>query len=133
MTPTLGRERVEGKRGGEYPDMASPLSTERAARNESVFRNANERIEQHLDDLSLLDGRSPFLCECDDPLCAQPVRLTAAEYEAIRAHSRRFVLAAGHSAGDAAVVERHDGYFVVEKRGAEGSLAEAFDPRMAGS
>src|SRR3954447_2612277 len=119
MTPTLGRERVEGKCGGEYPDMASPLSTERAARNESVFRNANERIEQHLDELSLLEGRSPFLCECDDPLCAEPVRLTAREYEAIRAHSRRFVLTAGHSAGDAAVVERNAGFVVVEKRGAE--------------
>jgi hypothetical protein len=110
--------------------MASPLSAERAARNESVFRNANERIQQHLGELSLLEGRSPFLCECDDPLCAEPVRLTAQEYEAIRSHSRRFVLASGHSAGDATVVERNAKFVVIEKRGAEGSLAETLDPRQ---
>ena len=114
--------------------MATPLSAERAARNESVFRDANERIEQRLDELSLLEGRSPFLCECEDPLCAQPVRLTPRQYEAVRAHSRHFFVACGHAVGgETRVIERHDEYDVVEKRGAEGVIAEELDPRRGPS
>lgn len=109
--------------------MASHLSAERAARNEAVFRKANEGIEQRLDELSLLDGRSPFLCECEDPLCMAPVRLTVEEYEAVRAHSARFLLARGHTFSDGVVVEHHEDCDVVEKQGIEGEVATALDPR----
>lgn len=124
---------MSDKPGGEHSDMASPLSAERAARNESVFRNANERIEQRLEDLSRLDGRSPFLCECEDPLCAEPVRLTAGEYETVRAHPPRFVVLRGHPAGDAHVVASEETFDVVEKQGAEGATAAELDPRKASS
>ncbi|MBE2317660.1 hypothetical protein DVA67_016885 [Solirubrobacter sp. CPCC 204708] len=112
--------------------MASQLSAERAARNESVFRNANERIEQRLGELSLLDGRSPFLCECEDPLCASPVRLSAEEYEAVRAHPQRFIVVPGHGAGEAKVT-RSEGYDIIEKHGAEGRVAADLDPRQGGA
>jgi hypothetical protein len=118
------------KGGGENPDMASGLSAERAARNESVFRNANERIEQRVEELSLSNGRSPFLCECEDPLCSQAVRLTAAEYEAVRAQPTRFVVAGGHPIGDADVVTDCGDYRVIEKRGTEGAVAAELDPRQ---
>jgi hypothetical protein len=121
---------VPDKRGGEHSDMTSGLSAERAARNESVFRDANERIERRLDELSLRDGRSPFLCECEDPLCAQPVRLTVEEYEAVRAHPRRFLVATAHSGAGTKTIERHDGFDVIEKLGTEGTVAAALDPRQ---
>src|SRR3954447_3076835 len=113
--------------------MASQLSAERAARNESVFRDANERIEQRLGDLSLLDERAPFLCECEDPLCARALRLTVEEYEAVRAHADRFIVAPGHSAGSATIVETHGGHLVVAKEGEEGALARELDPRRSGT
>src|SRR4051794_22617908 len=103
--------------------MASGLSAERAARNEAAFRRANEHIEQRLDELSLLDGRSPFLCECDNPLCTDPVRLTVEEYESVRAHPTRFVVAHGHSGPDTQTVQRGEHYQVIEKHGAAGEVA----------
>src|SRR5829696_6004974 len=109
--------------------MASGTSAERAARNESVFRSANERIEQRIEDLSLSNGRSPFLCECEDPLCTQPVRLSAEHYQAVRAHPTRFIIASGHPVGDADLIDHHDGYDVIEKRGTEGEVAAALHPR----
>jgi hypothetical protein len=124
---------IPGKHAGENPLMATGLSAERAARNEAVFRRANERIEQRLDDLSLADGRSPFLCECDDPLCTHPVRLTAAEYEAVRAHPTRFLVVSGHQAAHADTVGRHDQYDVIEKHGTAGDIAAALDPRSDGA
>lgn len=109
--------------------MATEPSAERAARNASVFREANERIEQRLDELSERDGRSPFLCECEDPFCARVVRLTVEEYEAVRAHPRRFFVARPHVVTDAEVVERHAEHDVIEKHGTEGDVAAALDPR----
>jgi hypothetical protein len=38
----------------------------------------------------------PFLCECMDPSCTEPVPMTLREYEAVRAHPRRFALVPGH-------------------------------------
>jgi hypothetical protein len=109
--------------------MTSALSAERAARNGAVLRRAHERIEQRLDELSLLDGRSPLLCECDNPLCTQPVRLTIEQYEAVRAHPTRFVVASGHQSGDTEIVARHQDHDVIEKRGTAGDIAAALDPR----
>jgi hypothetical protein len=117
------------KRLGKDADM-SGLSAERAARNESVFRDANERIEARLGELSLSDGRSPFLCECEDPVCTRPVRLTAAQYEAVRKHPDRFIIASAHMVDSADVISRHDGFQVIVKRGAEGSAAARLDPRQ---
>jgi hypothetical protein len=78
----------------------------------------------------LSNGRSPFLCECEDPLCTQPVRLTAEQYSAVRAHPTRFIVADGHLVGDAEIVAYRDGYTVIEKRGIEGAVAAELDPRQ---
>ena len=72
------------------------LSAERAAENESIFRNANERVEEQLGELTLEEGRSPFLCECEDVRCRTMLRLTREEYEHVRSEPNRFVLAPGH-------------------------------------
>jgi hypothetical protein len=109
--------------------MGTGIGAERAARNEAAFRRANERIEQRLDDLSLRDGRSPFLCECDNPLCTDPVRLTVAQYESVRAHPTRFVVAPGHGGPGTETVARGEHYEVIEKHGAAGAEAARLDPR----
>jgi hypothetical protein len=126
--PTLDLMRVGCKRSGENSTMATKLSAERAAHNECVFRDANERIEQRLEELSSLEDRSPFLCECQDPLCVSPVWLTVEEYEAVRAHSTRFFVVRDHE-DDGEVIARRDGYDLIEKHGIEGGVAAALDPR----
>jgi hypothetical protein len=105
------------------------LSVERAARNEAVFRDANETIEARRGELSTLSGRTPFLCECADPYCKASIPLTVEEYEFVRAVPNRFVLRPGHPTAEATVVNENDHYLVVEKGGVSRRVAEETDPR----
>lgn len=107
------------------------LSAERAARNESIFRDANERVEQRLGELTLEEGRSPFLCECEDLRCREMVRLTREEYESVRSQPNRFVIKHGHPFEEAQLVGNGDGYQVIEKLGRAGEVAAELDPRSS--
>jgi hypothetical protein len=100
---------------------------ERRARNEILFREANEEIRRVQNELSLVDGEMPFICECEDERCREVVRMTSAEYERIRAKSRNFAVAPGHDAGT--IIARSERFHVSEKVGLEGELVEAADPR----
>jgi hypothetical protein len=104
-------------------------SAERAAANEARFREANEQIDEKVHELGSLDRSAPYLCECEEELCTTIVLLTAAEYEGVRSRSRRFVVAPGHQEEDDQVVDRHDGFTVIEKTGEEGRIVEELDPR----
>ena len=98
------------------------------AETEATFRAANERIRAAERELDPPMDRVPYLCECDDVACREPIQLTTAEYERLRADGATFVVAHGHpSEGD--VVEEHDGYLVVQKRDGGGEVARALDPR----
>ena len=103
-------------------------SAERKAANESAFRNLNESIEATREELALTEGRTPYLCECDDPRCTQTVRLAMGEYESVRTHPRQFVVAPDHDPA-AAIVLKGEGFTIVEKTGEEGHLVEQQDPR----
>jgi hypothetical protein len=60
----------------------------------------------------------PFLCECVQDGCSAPVELSAAQYEAVRADEQRFFVYPGHEMPELdVVVERHEGFFVVERAG----------------
>ena len=102
---------------------------ERIGANEAVFREVNEGISR---------GRYPgedddprgFRCECARLGCNKMVELTARDYERIRASSRHFLVAPGHEMPELEqVVERHDGYVIVEKTGPAAVRADASDPR----
>ncbi len=103
-------------------------SAERAARNEVSFREANETLGEKRMELGA-DGRTPFLCECSDPECTELLQLTHAEYEHVRSAANWFVTAVGHDRDTGHVVEEHDGYAVVEKRGVAGRIADEENPR----
>jgi anti-sigma B factor antagonist len=112
---------------GEEPSPRGKASDERIARNEALFREVNERIEEVHDDRGRGAGVE-FLCECADPSCLEAIPLTLEEYEAIRERSDRFVVAEGHvTAGIERVVARHGGAEVVEKTGKAGRIAEELD------
>jgi hypothetical protein len=71
-----------------------------------------------------------FRCECARLGCNSMLELTVPEYEAVRSHPRRFIVARGHEVPEAEdVVETEPGYVVVEKRDQAGAVAEATDPR----
>ena len=104
-------------------------SAERAAANEARFREANEQIHGKVLELGAEDGLAPYLCECEDERCTTVVLLSAADYTDVRSGSRRFVVAPDHEEADDEVVDRHDGFTVIEKTGEEGRLVEELDPR----
>jgi hypothetical protein len=104
-------------------------SAERAAENESTFRDVNEKLEKRADELDLADGRTPYLCECHDESCTRVVLLARDEYEDVRAAPRTFVLTPGHQGPDDLVVREEEGYVVVEKTGEQATLVEQRDPR----
>ncbi len=111
-------------------DGGDPME-ERVARNDSIFRDANESIKEAAAGYGVT-GPLPFICECADLACTDIVSLTPIEYERIRANPIRFLNAPGHnkSAGPyAAVVERHDGYEIIEKQGAARDIVVDRDPR----
>jgi hypothetical protein len=102
---------------------------ERAARNQSLFREVNERIRG-------LPDRPPavyelFICECHRDGCTEPISLTMAEYEAIRSDPTRFVVTPGHFDPKVETcVHAQDGRFqVVEKIERSAEVAERLDPR----
>jgi hypothetical protein len=102
----------------------------RAARNQSLFRQVNERIEELNEEFAKVAPMGDWICECADEDCFEPVSLTVAEYQEIRTHPARFPVLPGHEVPEVeTVVETHERYLVVEKRGAAREFAVANDPR----
>jgi hypothetical protein len=106
---------------------------ERRARNEALFRDVNERIEEVTTDLGEDGGhaeRIGFVCECGIEDCTELLEVTVAEYEAVRASPRHFLVRPGHEdTNTERVVERNSGFFVVEKLDEAGEVAVEHDPR----
>jgi hypothetical protein len=100
----------------------------RAARNQSLFREVNERLEEVTGQFSTFHE---FVCECASPECTETMSLTHAEYERVRASARHFAIRPGHNLPDAErVIEQEDGrYIVVEKIETAARVATHFDPR----
>jgi hypothetical protein len=102
---------------------------ERRGRNEVLFREVNERIEETQSGLGV-GGRFDFLCECGDTNCVEQVALTLAEYEDVRSEPTQFVVRPGHEVQDIELVVRTgDGFSVVRKQEEAAVFAEEHDPR----
>ena len=89
------------------------LSDERLAKNEILFRQVNER----LDDLATPWSKTTdYLCECSETSCIEIVELTNAEYERVRSRATVFVVRPGHERPEIEkVVEEGEGFLLVEK------------------
>jgi hypothetical protein len=102
------------------------LQRERAATNQSLFREVNERIE----DLSRSASYTSFVCECQDETCDETLPLTVEEYEHVRAAPDTFFVLPGHEvAAVEEVTERAERYLIVRKLGVGSGVAAGFDPR----
>ncbi|HZT84202.1 MAG TPA: hypothetical protein VE984_02125 [Gaiellaceae bacterium] len=88
---------------------------ERAARNEEVFREVNERIEAGAErhDVS---GSLPFHCECGRASCLETIELPPARYEAIVRERYHFVVLPGHEEPAIERIVDDEGRFVVVEK-----------------
>lgn len=105
---------------------------ERKALNEGTFRNANEHLEQRARELVGADDDSfvPFLCECPREGCMQPVLLTLAEYERVRAVGEQGLAALGHEdLSIEHVVMQNDRFVLTKKFGRAGEVHRETDTR----
>jgi hypothetical protein len=99
----------------------------RAAENQSLFRDINDRIREGSEQttgLAVIDG---WLCECANEACFEHVHLAPEEYDRVRVNGTRFIVSPDeeHVFPEAeSVVDRHERYWVVEKIEAAGREAE---------
>jgi CheY-like chemotaxis protein len=104
----------------------------RAAKNQNLFRKINERVNEVNNSLGLALASALWICECANDTCTDRVEMTPNEYEAVRRDGARFFVFPNeqHVWPDVErVTERNDRYWVVEKTGEAGAVAEGADPR----
>ena len=109
----------------------SQTAKDRAAHNEALFRQVNERVKDVGDAFSAFDP-SPidFVCECGRRDCAAEIALTTSEYELIRKDPTHFLVLPDHVIPEVETVVRDgDGYVVVAKLPGEREIAVETDPR----
>jgi hypothetical protein len=110
-------------------------TAERVARNEDAFRRANERITTTAEEMREDFGALPLICECPARDCTEIARVTADEYEEVRATGRTFLVVPGHEVTVvdgltiARPVKKFEGFSLMEKVGETGEIAEQLDPR----
>lgn len=105
------------------------------ARNEARFREHNEFVKGSNAAHKWVDPPVPdWSCECGWENCNEPVPASMAEYEAVRSVPTRFLVVPteGHVAPEGErVVERHSGFWVIEKIGPAAAVSAALDPRSS--
>jgi hypothetical protein len=104
---------------------------EQIARNQTMFRDLNERIASW----STAQDPAPtasveFYCECGRRTCFERVCMTGSEYEALRQDSARFVVLPWHVAPHVErVVDTRWRYVIVKKDERFRDIVERTDPR----
>jgi hypothetical protein len=102
----------------------------RAAKNQSLFREVNERVEELNESFRIFTEVGDWVCECANGTCIERLPMTLPEYTALRSDGNRFAVKPGHEQPDVeAIVDRHEHYLVVAKLGAGGVFALEHDPR----
>lgn len=105
--------------------------TKKVARNQAMYRQVNERIEDINDAFGQISGEFVVVCECADRMCAEQISMSREAYERTRANSTQFILRPGHQAADVEeTVATEADYVVVEKHeGEPARLAKKTDRR----
>jgi hypothetical protein len=66
-----------------------------AAKNQSFFREVNERMRGLSESVEQVSGGADFLCECAEENCTDPIQITLDDYEEMRRVPTHFAVAAG--------------------------------------
>lgn len=86
-------------------------------RNEALFRQVNDRLNDLNETLSGHSGTMELVCECGSMYCLAQVPITISEYEHLRSDPSWFAIIPGHDvAGVERVIANGDGYDIVQKR-----------------
>lgn len=95
-------------------------AAKRAGRREANLRELNSRIVESQEQIALaLNSPLTVLCECAEEDCNESIELAQEAFAALQDHSTRFFVVDGHVLPEVEqVVERGDGWIIVEKRGA---------------
>ena len=126
MIALPSRPRRDGQ-GMERDENNDPT---RAARNEILLRDYNERMQAHHEWVN--PSFAEWVCECADQNCSEPVQLSIQEYEAVRAESTHFLIVPSDehvSPPIERVVRRDERYWIVEKIGVAAEISDELDPR----
>jgi hypothetical protein len=92
---------------------------EQAIRNEELFREVNLNIVELEEQAGRTDSAEslPLICECALTGCSASIEVDAGTFARVRESPMRFLVATGHEQPDVEeVVERREGYLIVEKR-----------------
>jgi hypothetical protein len=107
----------------------SSLWEQRAARNESLFREVNENIARLEARHGATTAEPVFLCECANADCTDHLSVEPEVYARVREQPRQFLVLPSHEDPQLErVVERQRGYLIVEKIGVAGEVAEQTQP-----
>jgi len=120
-------EEPEGEMPAGVAGGDADMTAERIARNDSLFREANEELRRQAARHGFDPQGVPFICECADPGCTEVFLLDLGTYARVRSNPRWFVTVPRHEESThemAEIVERNDGYAIVEKIGRAGEVAE---------
>jgi hypothetical protein len=99
--------------------------------NEAIFREVNERLEGLAEHFRLGKAEDlDLVCECRKATCVERIKMSRAEYEAIRAEDTHFALYPGHAEPDVEhLISSHQGYDVVAKEGPAADVARDLSHR----
>lgn len=95
------------------------FSERRLKENEVIFREANETVQQFIEEETGHSGNVvPFYCECSRADCRQRIELTTGQYDDLHQNKKQFIVLAGHEIPEIEkIVFKQAGFNVVEKYG----------------
>jgi hypothetical protein len=100
----------------------------RMTQNEALFREVNERVQDHAEQGDA--GTYDYFCECANIDCTFRITLTNAQYEAIRNDPKQFLVLPSHYTPEVEnLVAKKDSHWIVRKTGEAGEYVEKVDPR----
>ena len=97
------------------------------AENEALFREVNERVQDAAEHGA---GDYDYFCECANVDCTFRISLSPAQYEAVRADPKQFVVLPLHYTPEIeTLTAENESYWLVRKTGEAGEYVEKLDPR----
>jgi hypothetical protein len=116
----------------EWPDEPIRLRQAKAAKNQSLFREVNERVKDVRQHHDWFPYDEDAICECANETCSERIKISATEYARIRERGTCFLVLPSdeHVFADVEeVIEKHENYWIVEKIERAALVAEKLDPR----
>jgi hypothetical protein len=88
----------------------------RREQNQMLFRDANERLLDAVEDGGREPRRVPFLCECAADDCLGRVEVEVADWEAVASEPNHFLIMRGHQQSEGEEVVGSVGEYDVARK-----------------